>query len=258
MVSYHSYTSYGHTASQWLGLLRSLWMYHGNPLTTRRLSRLYGQFIESGDLCFDIGCHVGSHTSLWLRMGARVVAVEPQPQCMQFLRRRFRADQAVTLIESAVGSTAGRGVFLVSRRTPTVSTMRPEWIEAVRRDAGFSKVRWDAQAEVDVVTLDALIGRFGLPAFCKIDVEGSEPFVLKGLSSPVPVITFEYVCAAMDRALACLQELGRLGVYEYNLMEREGKPLYSDVWLTESEITERLTLLSGTQGSGDVFARIIS
>ena len=57
------------------GLLRSVLMYHGIPFRRRRLTQFYAQFIQPGDLCFDIGAHVGSRLRAWTPLGARIVAV---------------------------------------------------------------------------------------------------------------------------------------------------------------------------------------
>jgi len=103
---------------QWLGLLRSVLIYHGIPFRRRRLTQFYARFIRPGDLCFDIGAHVGSRLRAshvgsrlraWLPLDARIVAVEPQPSCMALLRRWFSRDGRVTLIEQAVGACSGSG-----------------------------------------------------------------------------------------------------------------------------------------------------
>jgi hypothetical protein len=73
-----------------LGLLRSVLMYHGIPFRRRRLSQFYARFIRPGDLCFDIGAHVGSRLGAWLPLGARIVAVEPQPEVPQPVRPPVR------------------------------------------------------------------------------------------------------------------------------------------------------------------------
>lgn len=86
-----------------LGLWRSVLMYHAIPLRRRRLTRFYAQFIRPGDLCFDIGAHVGSRLRAWTPLGARILAVEPQPECMALLRRWYGDLSHITLIEQAVG-----------------------------------------------------------------------------------------------------------------------------------------------------------
>src|SRR6266480_4484200 len=154
------------------GIARSMAMYHGQPGRQRRMRRLYREFLGPGDVGFDIGAHVGSRVRAWRRLGARVVAVEPQPDCLRVLRLFFGRDLGVTIVPEAVGAQAGRARLAVSTATPTVSSMSTDWIESVTADRSFARVRWDRSVEVDVVTLDDLVAIHGEPAFCKIDVEG--------------------------------------------------------------------------------------
>ena len=44
---------------------------------------------------------------------------------------------------------------------------------------------------VPVTTLDQLILRYGRPYYCKVDVEGYEVEVFRGLTQPIPMISFE-------------------------------------------------------------------
>jgi hypothetical protein len=101
-------------------------------------------------------------------------------------------------------------------------------------------VRWDKGASVRVTTLDALIARYGAPAFCKIDVEGGEFDVLRGLSYPLKALSFEYIPATVDVALACVERLSELGRYEYNWAPSEPRCLWSSVWLSPVQMANLL------------------
>jgi hypothetical protein len=116
-------------------------------------------------------------------------------------------------------------------------------------------VRWSAAAEVEVTTLDALIERFGEPAFVKIDVEGYEAEVLHGLSTPVRALSFEYLPASRAVALECVERLEALGRYRYNWSHGESHRLASAEWLDAGGIRARLGALRAEDGSGDVYAR---
>lgn len=238
------------------GLLRSVLMYHGIPFRRRRLTRFYAQFIRPGDLCFDIGAHVGSRLRAWLPLGARIVAAEPQPACMALLRRWFGGDARIALVERAVGACPGTAELLVSRRTPTVSTLSRDWIAAVGGDRSFSGVRWEGRQPVAVTTLDELIARYGVPAFCKIDVEGYELETLRGLSRPIPALSFEYVSACLETARACVMRLTELGHYGFNWSAGESHRLRSDDWLDADRMLARLDDLGAAGGSGDIYARL--
>ena len=101
------------------GLARSLAIYHGNPLRRIQSRRHYAAFVKPGDLCFDIGAHLGDRVRAFTQLGARVVALEPQPHVMALLRRFYGRHPAVTLIEAAVGAEAGQATLHVSQATPS-------------------------------------------------------------------------------------------------------------------------------------------
>ncbi|MFO1423706.1 MAG: FkbM family methyltransferase [Candidatus Competibacteraceae bacterium] len=248
-------TFWSRCARQW-GLWRSVLMYHGIPLRRRRLTRFYGAFIRPGDLCFDLGAHVGSRLRAWLPLGARIVAVEPQPHCMALLRRWFGDHPSITLVEQAVGATPGVARLFVSARTPTVSSLSPAWIAATQQERGFRRVRWDDAMPVPVTTLDQLIAAHGLPAFCKIDVEGYELDVLKGLTQPIRVLSFEYLRAHLDAARACVAVLAALGPYEFNGSVGEAQCLRAPAWLDADACLAWLDTLAGLGDSGDLYARL--
>jgi FkbM family methyltransferase len=243
---------------QSIGLLRSLAIYHGNPIRKVTLRRLYGQFVGPGDLCFDIGSHVGNRIGAFRKLGARVLAVEPQPQCMDVLRRLYGRAAGVTLLEQAVGDRPGTAELLISELTPTLTTLSADWTARMSRHAAFAGVRWERRVRVPVTTLDQLIAQHGEPVFIKIDVEGFEPEVLRGLSRPVRALSFEYLPMAMDTALTCLTLVAALGRYEFNWSPVETHVLREPRWLSAEETRRRLTLLSGQPRSGDVYARLVA
>jgi FkbM family methyltransferase len=220
------------------------------------MARLYGEFLGPGDVGFDIGAHVGSRVRAWRRLGVHVVAVEPQPDCLRILRWFFGRDRCVTIVPKAVGAERGRSRLAVSTATPTVSSMSPSWVEAVAADRRFARVHWNRSIEVEVVTLDDLVATYGEPAFCKVDVEGFEVDVLAGLSHPIRALSFEYLPAAHDLALAALERLEALGDYRYNYSAVETMRFASDQWLDAPALLEVLDRHRPLGRSGDVYARL--
>src|ERR671916_3515584 len=119
------------------GIGRSLVVYHGVPGKHRRMVRFYGQFLGPGDVGFDVGAHAGNRVRAWRRLGARVVAVEPQPDFVRILRLFFGRDRGVTVAPVAVGATAGTARLALSTATPTVSSLSRDWMHSVTADRSF-------------------------------------------------------------------------------------------------------------------------
>ena len=78
----------------------------------------FEQIIKKGSLCFDIGANDGNKSNLFLSLGAKVVCVEPQINCVKRLQSKFSSNPDVTIINKAVGTTPGKiKLFLASSHT---------------------------------------------------------------------------------------------------------------------------------------------
>jgi len=244
--------------AQAAGFGRSLLIYYGQPWRTAAMRRHYAALIAPGDLVFDIGAHVGNQTRVLARLGARVVAIEPQPQLARWLRWLFRADRRVTVVETALGARPGKASLYPSPRTPTVATLSSDWIASVGSARSFARVRWGAPIEVPVTTLDALIEQHGLPRFCKIDVEGFEAEILRGLWQPIPLLSFEYVPAAIAIACETVGLLAALGHYRFNLTVGERRAFRWPQWQETAATLAWLRARRPDERSGDVYAKLQS
>jgi FkbM family methyltransferase len=236
------------------GLARSTLVYRGDPWKRRRARAFYRQFVRPGDLCFDVGAHVGDRLGHFLSLGARVVAVEPQPRLMARLQRRFGEDPRVVLVGAALGAASGMAKLAIDPAHPTVATLSPEYIAQAGESHGFRYVHWREEVEVEVTTLDALIAAHGVPAFCKIDVEGYEHAVLQGLSRPLPGLSFEYLPAALGPALLAVTRLDQLAPYRFNRSVGESMALATPRWRGAAEISAELKRLPRDERAGDVYA----
>lgn len=237
------------------GLARSLLIYR-RPGRQAGLKRFYSQFVQLGDWVFDVGAHLGDRSSAFAALGAQVVALEPQPRLFAWLQRLTRNGGRVTCLPLAVGAEPGRLTLASSRVNPTVASLSDAWREQVSsRQAGFAEVDWDERLSVEVTTLDALIERYGEPSFCKIDVEGFELEVLRGLSRPLAALSVEFVQGALDQALACIDRLEAIGSYQYQVVAGEQRRFHFDAWL--DVVTVGDWFRAGAEGlsSGDLYAR---
>lgn len=224
-------------------------------LSHARSLEFHQAFIKEGDLVFDIGANVGNLTALYLKLGARVVAVEPQDECLRSLEIRFGRHPRLTIVPMAVGSTQGCQEMMLSDIRSPISSMSGAWVAAVKSSGRFRHYEWSRTVTVPVTTLDALIAQYGEPNFCKIDVEGFEKEVLKGLSCPLNNLSFEFHAEFLPDANACLELLRSLGDYGYNYTIENQMVWELPRWVEEKEMSRRLLSLPFSSLQGDVYAR---
>ena len=136
----------------------------------------------------------------------------------------------------------------------TISSLSPAWIESVKASGRFGGRRWDRKVIVPVTTLDQLIQEHGLPRFCKIDVEGFELEVLRGLTQPLPALSFEFTPEFIEAAVDCLRYLDGLGEARFNYSIGESMHLALPEWVDAAAMTSILTTLPDKSIFGDVYA----
>ena len=236
------------------GVLRSLRIYYGSKHDRSAMDRLYARFVQPGDLVFDVGSHVGDRIAAFRRLGARVVACEPNPPLVKTLRLLYGRDQSVTIEPVAVGAAPGEIELKINVDNPTVSTASRDFVKASEGAPGWQGQVWDKNLRVAVTTLDALIARHGIPAFIKIDVEGFEAEALAGLTQAVPALSFEFTTIQRDVAHACLQRCAALGYVRYNAALGESQTLVHADWQGGEAIARWLDGLPMEANSGDVYA----
>lgn len=217
-----------------------------------RMMTFYSQFVRSGDLVFDVGANLGNRTRVFVKLGARTVAVEPQRECAKFLSKRF-ARMDVEVVQSALGGTEGEANMLKTDAT-TISSLSPEWIRAVRESGRFAQYEWNKTERVDVTTLDHLISRYGQPTFVKVDVEGFEHEVLRGLSQPVPCLSFEFTPEFEESTRACIEHLAKLGKARFNISTGETMEFDLEVGIDAQEMLRRIhEFRDDSQMFGDIY-----
>jgi FkbM family methyltransferase len=228
--------------------VRSAYHVVGNRSYYRQLKArqaLFAPFIHPGDLVFDVGANKGEFTLCFKRLGARVVSVEPNPHLASTLRARFNKSRVV---EAAVSEKPGNTMLYLGTDS-NYSTIVSDWLPTTQERGRLSTQAVD----VRVTTLDALIDRFGLPVLVKIDVEANELPVLRGLTSAVKALLFEYQCPRLAEVPLMLDHLDSLGTYAYGWLEHGAIQ-----WGTRAELLRTLESVraSGVQ-SGDVYCRLL-
>jgi len=239
------------------GLVRSLYIYYGNRARSAAMDRLYGCFVQPGDLVFDIGAHVGDRVASFRRLGARVVAAEPQPAPVKVLKLLYGRDRNVAIEPVAVGRDDGAVDIMINPDNPTVSTASHEMIRTARDAPGWEGQRWSRTVRVPLTTLDSLIARHGVPTFVKIDVEGFEYEVLAGLSRPIKAMSFEFTIIQRNVAIACVERCIALGLKHFNAALGESQVFVHPDWVSGADITAWLNELPHAANSGDIYAAFV-
>lgn len=221
------------------------------PLNHIRRFGFFKQFIGPNKLFFDIGANIGNRTEVFTRLGVKVVAVEPQPDCADKLEKKF-AGRNVVIVRKGVGKEAGEMKMSICTKEKGLSTFSENW-----KTGRFKNFQFDKEIFVPMITLDELVGEYGQPDFCKIDVEGFEEEVLSGLTQKIICLNFEFTSEFFANTKKCLDRLASLGFKEFNFTLGEEPRLILKSWLNKEELCENIEdkIKSNSDLWGDIYAR---
>lgn len=202
-----------------------------NLISSQQEEQFYRALLDGlkhGDLIYDIGANRGAKADIFLRLGARVVAVEPDKQCQAILKDRFLRyrlkSSPITLVEKAVSDKIGVEEFFVDGPGSAVNTISRKWADHLkdhRNDFKYEHygLQFSNSRTVETTTIDDLMSQFGVPFFVKIDVEGHELSVLQGMRRAVPYMSFEVnLNTFRSEGIGCvevLRDLSSEGLFNY-------------------------------------------
>ncbi len=237
------------------GVIRSWLLYYAVPFRRRQQVAFYRRLINSHEgTIYDIGAHLGSRTRVFLELGNPVVAVEPQRRFFDILTSSLSEQPNCHLVHGAVGAEGGTAEIRISDRHPTVSSLSPDWIGSGVSAGVLRGVTYNRSETVRLYSMDELIKKHGPPAFIKIDVEGFEYEVIRGLCSPVPALSFEIVPSSLDLTTHCVEHLEGLGRYHYSFTRAEQTQFGESRAWNSHELLEYLNTLPVSERNGDIYA----
>jgi len=205
-------------------------IYEWNPFKAKRKRNFYKQLIKKGDLCFDVGAHLGDRVSSWLDLGASVVAFEPQPKFSKYLAEKFKNKSGFHLENIGVSGSVGNMKFNVCERYPTLSSLQgKEWESQLNENSSLN-IKFDTIHEKEV---------------------------LKGLSQKVDCLSFEFLSFNKEDLNVCLEMCESLGYTNFNWSYQEEFKFRIKGWTSKAEILSDIGSMKKKVFSGDVYAKSI-
>lgn len=180
---------------------------------------------------------MGERTDCFLQLGAKIIVVEPQNSCYTMLEKKYHNQPKVEVLKRAVGSTERDDILMICDETDECSTLSKEFVATYSNVSGLN---WATTEQVKVVTLDALCQQYGIPKYCKIDVEGYESEVFMGLNIPIEWITFEFNRPLLNDTIKSLEVLSAIGNYQCNYIKYEFMKLALPEWMPMGEFRQNL------------------
>ena len=227
-------------------------------IARKKMRSFYEKLFQPGALVFDIGANMGVLSATFASLGARVVAVEPNADCVRHIQLSY-SEENIQVIQAVAGKSNGLIVLNVADESDGRSSVSTEWMNTIsERDGSYDGI-WSRQNVVPMLTLDTIIEYFGLPQFIKIDVEGFEESVLSGLSAQPQVVSFEFHGTFLPAAVRCLDMKIFADGSTFNLVCNPdwGYPAQFEYenWMGKEELKKALCNLKGPDPQGDVFVK---
>ncbi len=213
-------------------------------------------FLGAGsDLVFDIGANQGSKATIFVRLAKRVVCLEPDSRSVYRLRLRFAKEPRVIVEEAGVGSAPGLLPFHIVEPGSCYNSFSAK--SAEKLGVGTPDQSKQTVVEhVNITTIDNLISKYGLPNYVKIDAEGFELEILRGLSYKVPLLSFESNLPEFrEETLACIQRIMELSSSaHFNYFTCHDHPIMlAPQWLSGEAMLEHVAITR--EPFMEVFAR---
>jgi FkbM family methyltransferase len=223
-------------------------------INVKKAAQFYSAFVGQGDLVFDIGPHEGEYSEVFLKKGAKVLAVEPRPVYQKLLNKLFEGNPHFMIHQAAVGGKMNMIPMPEDRITPVIAALpyadEQQYWQHVMTSSNSKTV------DIQIVTLDELIRLYGLPAFCKVNIEGFSAEVLRGLSQPIPAIAIDFASYNLERIAEVIRQLFNVDKYEFNWSKDGNFKLEEKVWMNAKALHASIAEYRKSRIEGVLFARI--
>lgn len=163
---------------------------------------------------FDIGTNHGHFTDEYIALypDIQVVCIEANPNLCANLVNKYQNQPNVSVYHYLVSQKSNEDIdFYINVGCDGVSTASTDWVTKSR----FSGEQWSNPIQIESITIDDLIDNTFVPDMIKIDVEGYENTVIKGLTKKVDLIQFEWAEEEMESVKDTLEYLKSIGYTQF-------------------------------------------
>ena len=187
-----------------------LWGFLKNGVYEPLETEIVKSIVKPGNICLDIGANIGYYTVLMSKLGGRVWAFEPEPSNVELLRKNVEINNIYAhIFDIAISNESGDKELYLSDASH-----------------GMHRMYNSIHTRNTPIKINAgQIDRFEFPKvdFVKMDVEGTEMDVLKGMINTInrcrPKMMIEFHPPT-------LIEYGTDPEQLYNLLKRLGYNIY--------------------------------
>ncbi|HLP62929.1 FkbM family methyltransferase [Flavobacterium sp.] len=220
-----------------------------NYLTFKKQKTFYARLIPATALCFDVGANIGTKSKLFLSLGAKVIAFEPQSSCEIFLSKIKKNNSNFEFESIAIGDQ-NKSIELNLANHSEVATLSEEFISFYSNE----KIYWNKKETVTMQTLNSAIEKHGIPFFCKIDTEGYELNILSSLRYSIPIIEFEFTEAFYENTLKIIDLLASEKT-TFNFILNEHLEFKLQEWVSSEELKSTIAALPRKKLHGNIFIK---
>ena len=178
------------------------------------------------NVLFDIGANRGDAVVAGLNLGYKVIALEPAPKVYAELVTNFIYNPNVTPLKLAVSDTDGERIEFYEAEEDGLSSLEKAWLTDPSMPYNGKPFR---AIEATTITVDTLVKLYGKPDLMKIDVEGAEWSVFKGMTQNYGKLAFEWTNVTIGEHQSQVKYLEGLGYTEI-------APQFIEAHLQEPEV----------------------
>lgn len=218
-------------------------------ISSYKLTKFYSKLIHKNSLCFDVGANVGLKSIVFLKNGARVIAFEPQKNCIPSLQKIDNKYSNFKFLSKGIDITAGKRELHLSNYSEIAT-----FSETFKNTYNGDYIQWNKKETVETLTINDCIESFGIPEFCKIDIEGYECEIIRSLKYNIPIIEFEFLAGFLNKVLQLIELISDKNT-RFNYTKNENSKFEIKEWIDSVQFIKIIKTFPNNKFHTNVFVK---